>query len=116
MSVATPQIRAGQVYIPAQGACADIAAVRCAAPAWLEEFLTEMGHFPMGSRNDLVDSSSQMLNWRRDSPVWSNFSQVTASSPAKDALMAAIAGPFGRRGGSVGVRPTMRIGSPRRPG
>ena len=114
MSVATPQIRAGQVYIPAQGACADIAAVRCAAPAWLEEFLTEMGHFPMGSRNDLVDSSSQMLNWRRDSPVWSNFSQVTASSPAKDALMAAIAGPFGRRGGVV--RPTMRIGSPRRPG
>lgn len=116
MSVATPQIRAGQVYIPAQGACADIAAVRCGAPAWLEEFLTEMGHFPMGSRNDITDSSSQMLNWRRDSPVWSNFSQVTASSPAKDALMAAIAGPFGRRGGSVGVRPTMRIGSPRRPG
>jgi predicted phage terminase large subunit-like protein len=112
MSVATPQIRAGQVFIPAQGACADIAAVRCAAPAWLEEFLTEMGHFPMGSRNDITDSSSQMLNWRRDSPVWSNFSQVTASSPAKDALMAAIAGPFGRRGGVV--KPTMRIGSVRR--
>ena len=112
MSVATPQIRAGQVYIPAQGACADIAAVRCAAPAWLEEFLTEMGHFPMGSRNDIVDSSSQMLNWRRDSPVWSNFSQVTASSPMKDQLMAAIAGPFGRRGGVV--KPTMRIGSVRR--
>jgi hypothetical protein len=66
----------------------------------------------MGSRNDIVDSSSQMLNWRRDSPVWSNFSQVTASSPMKDQLMRAIAGPFGQRGGVV--RPTMRIGSVRR--
>lgn len=114
LAVASPQIRAGQVYVPAQGACADIAAVRCPAPTWLEDFLTELAHFPMGSRKDIVDSTSQILNWRRENPVWSNYSETTATSPVKEALMAALAGPFGRRGGSVGVRAPVRIGAVRR--
>jgi len=114
LAVASPQIRAGQVYVPAQGACADIAAVRCPAPTWLEDFLTELAHFPMGSRKDIVDSTSQILNWRRENPVWSNYTETTAPSPAKGQLMAAIAGPFGLRGGSVGVRAPVRIGAVRR--
>ena len=62
----------------------------------------------MGSRKDIVDSTSQILNWRRENPVWSNYTETTATS------LAAIAGPFGRRGGSVGVRAPVRIGAVRR--
>lgn len=114
LAVASPQIRAGMVYIPAQGACTDVAAPRCPAPEWCAEFITEMSHFPMGSRKDIVDTTSQYLNWRRENPVWSNYADTMQSSPAKQALAAALAGPFGRQG--VGISPRQRVGAVRRGG
>ncbi len=113
LAVASPQIRAGQVYVPAQGACADVASVRCYAPKWLEEFLGEMAHFPMGSRKDIVDSTSQMLNWRRENPVFSNYQDTMGvDSVARKQLYRALAGPFGGKG--IGIKPTQRIGAPKR--
>lgn len=112
MSVASPQIRAGQIYVPAQGACADVAQPRCPAPSWIDEFLGEVAHFPMGSRKDLVDSLSQFLNWRRENSVFSNYSEEMSSSVAKSQLMRALAGPFGRQG--VGLSPRQRVGAVRR--
>ena len=61
-----------------------------------------------------VSSLTKILNWRRENPVWSNYTETTAMSPAKEQLMAAIAGPFGRRGAAVGVRAPVRIGAVRR--
>lgn len=113
MAVASPQIRAGQVYVPAQGPCADVASPRCPAPSWLEEVLGEVAHFPMGSRKDIVDSLSQFLNWRRDNSVFSNYSEEMSSSVAKQQLARALAGPFGRQG--VGVAPRQRVGAVVRP-
>ena len=112
LSVASPQIRAGQVYVPASGSCNDVVSPRCPAPSWLDEFLGEMAHFPMGSRKDIVDTTSQYLNWRRENPIWSNYSETMTSSPAKRALATALAGPFGRQG--VGVSPRQRVGAVRR--
>lgn len=113
LAVASPQIRAGQVYVPAQGPCADVASPRCPAPSWIDEFLSEVAHFPMGSRKDLVDSLSQFLNWRRENSVFSNYSDEMSSSEAKQQLQKALAGPFGRKG--FGVAPRQRVGSVVRP-
>lgn len=113
MSVASPQIRAGQIYVPAQGPCADVAQPRCPAPSWIDEFLGEVAHFPMGSRKDLVDSLSQFLNWRRENSVFSNFSEMATSTSAKQQLMRALAGPFGSRGNG-GVSPRQRVGAVKR--
>lgn len=66
MAVASPQIRAGQVYVPAAGPCADVAAVRCPAPEWLNDFLNEIMHFPLGSRKDLCLPGNTLIPVLRD--------------------------------------------------
>lgn len=104
LAVASPQIRAGQIYLPAQGPCADIAQPRCPAPTWLEEFLSEMAHFPMGSRKDIVDATSQFLNWRRENPVTGGSGTVLDSSPLKQELMRKLAGPWAGGGRTTGRR------------
>lgn len=50
----TPSIEAGQVYLPDK---AD----------WLLDFETELTSFPLASHDDQVDSTSQFLNWVRES-------------------------------------------------
>jgi predicted phage terminase large subunit-like protein len=50
MSSASPLIEAGKIYIPVQ------------AP-WLVEYETQMLRFPLWKNDDLVDSTSQYLNW-----------------------------------------------------
>ena len=93
MAVASPQIRAGQVFVPAAGPCVDVAMPRLLAP-WLDDFLMEMAHFPLGSRKDLVDSTSQALNWRRENSLVSNYAALNEASPAKQELMSVLAGPW----------------------
>ncbi len=53
MSAETPQIEAGQVFIPE------------AAP-WLSDFQAEVMQFPYGRHDDQVDSLSQALWWQRE--------------------------------------------------
>lgn len=113
MGVASPWIRSGMVYVPAQGVCTDVPLPVCPAPKWVEVYLNEMMHFPLSSRKDLVDSSSQFLNWRREVPLYSNYSDVAASSPEKDRLMRALSGQWGARGGGQ-VKARMAVGRVRR--
>lgn len=65
LSTCTPQIRDGQVWIPARGA---------AWASWLADFEKEMTFFPKGKFKDLVDAASQFLNWRRENPVLGTIS------------------------------------------
>lgn len=51
----TPTIEAGRVYLP-EGA------------AWLDVYLDELSSFPAAKHDDLVDSTTQALNWMRGSP------------------------------------------------
>lgn len=113
MGVASPQIRSGQVYVPAQSVCGDVPKLACPAPAWVEDFLNEMMHFPLSSRKDQADSTSQFLNWRRENPVFSNYSDIAETSPQRQSLMKALAGPWGSRTvGQTAVR--MPVGRMRR--
>lgn len=111
MAVASPQIRAGTVYVPAQDTCADVALPRSSPPTWTQDFLNELMHFPLSTYKDMSDSTSQYLNWRRENPVWSNYSDLTETSSAKQSLMATLAGPWGR---PVGMRAAMPVGRSRR--
>jgi len=113
MAVASPQIRGGQVYVPAQTSCADVISPRSAAPPWVEEFLHEIMHFPLSTHKDRSDATSQFLNWRRENSVFSNYSDEMSSSEAKQQLQRALAGPFGRKG--FGVAPRQRVGAVVRP-
>lgn len=50
---ATPSIEAGRVYLPKS------------AP-WLYDYLEEMSAFPNGEHDDMVDTTTQVLNWLRN--------------------------------------------------
>ncbi len=113
MAVASPQIRSGQIYVPAQGSCDDVISPRCAAPAWVGDYLNEIMHFPLSTHKDQSDSTSQMLNWRRENSVFSNYSDEMSVSPAKQTLYKALSGPFGSRG--PGIAPRQRVGAVVRP-
>jgi len=111
MAVASPQIRAGLIYLPAAVACADVPSLRCSAPAWLVDFVNEVMHFPHSRYRDISDSTSQMLNWRRENPVQgSGFSTDMASTGARRDIEAALRGPWGARGGNSGGSGVRRIG------
>lgn len=60
MSVCMPQVKDGQVWLPAKGAL---------WAQWLPEYEKELMFFPNGKLKDLCDSTSQFLNWRRDNPM-----------------------------------------------
>lgn len=110
MGVASPQIRSGQIYVPATGICEGVPIVNCPAPAWVEGFLNEMMHFPLSSRKDQVDSTSQMLNWRRENPVTGSGFSTDMSTGARRDVEAALRGPWGARGGNSGGSGVRRIG------
>lgn len=110
MGVASPQIRSGQIYVPATGICEGVPVVNCPAPAWVEGFLNEMMHFPLSSRKDQVDSTSQMLNWRRENPVQGSGFSTDMSTGARRDVEAALRGPWGARGGNSGGSGVRRIG------
>jgi len=111
MAVASPQIRAGLIYLPAATQCADVPSLRCSAPAWLVDFVNEVMHFPHSRYRDISDSTSQMLNWRRENPVQgSGFSTDMASTGARRDIEAALRGPWGARGGNSGGSGVRRIG------
>jgi predicted phage terminase large subunit-like protein len=50
MSSASPLIEAGKIWIPERA-------------SWLVEYETQMARFPLWKHDDLVDSTSQYLNW-----------------------------------------------------
>lgn len=103
MAVASPQIRAGLIYLPAATPCADVPSLRCSAPAWLVDFVNEVMHFPHSRYRDISDSTSQMLNWRRENPVQgSGFSTDMTTTGARRDIEAALRGPWGARGGNSG--------------
>jgi predicted phage terminase large subunit-like protein len=52
----TPMVEAGRVYLP-EGA------------SWLEDYLDELSTFPASANDDLVDSTTQALNFLRQRPV-----------------------------------------------
>jgi predicted phage terminase large subunit-like protein len=111
MAVASPQIRAGLIYLPAAAACADVPSLRCSAPAWLVDFVNEVMHFPHSRYRDISDSTSQMLNWRRENPVQgSGFSTDMTTTGARRDIEAALRGPWGARGGNSGGSGVRRIG------
>ena len=98
MSVASPPIRAGHVYVPATGTCADVRDPS-RPPLWVVDYLNEMQHFPMSSRRDQVDTTSQFLNWRREHPIYLVGVSITPNSEAKKAFLGQLGGPWGRGGG-----------------
>jgi phage terminase large subunit-like protein len=64
MSSGSPLIEAGKIWLPER------------AP-WLVEYETQIARFPLADNDDLVDSTSQFLNWfgkpkyrRRNSPLF----------------------------------------------
>lgn len=100
MSVASPPIRAGHVYVPATGSCRDVLDPS-RPPMWVIDYLHEMQHFPMSSRRDQVDTTSQFLNWRREHPLYLTGVSVRPNSDAKAAFLGKLGGPWGRGGGMV---------------
>ena len=100
MSVASPPIRAGHVYVPATGTCADVRDPS-RPPLWVVDYLNEMQHFPMSSRRDQVDTTSQFLNWRREHPIYLVGVSITPNSDAKRAFLGQLGGPWGRGGGGM---------------
>jgi phage terminase large subunit-like protein len=50
MDSALPLIEAGKIHIPERA-------------NWLVEFETQMARFPLWKHDDLVDATSQYLNW-----------------------------------------------------
>ena len=100
MSVASPPIRAGHVYVPATGTCADVRDPS-RPPLWVVDYLNEMQHFPMSSRRDQVDTTSQFLNWRREHPMYLVGVSITPNSDAKKAFLGQLGGPWGRGGGGM---------------
>jgi predicted phage terminase large subunit-like protein len=52
----TPMIEAGRVFLPA-------------GASWLEDYLDELSTFPASANDDLVDSTTQALNYLRQRPV-----------------------------------------------
>jgi predicted phage terminase large subunit-like protein len=50
MSSASPLIEAGKIFLPERA-------------SWLVEYETQMARFPLWKHDDLVDSTSQYLNW-----------------------------------------------------
>lgn len=98
MSVASPPIRAGHVYVPATGSCRDVLDPS-RPPVWVIDYLHEMQHFPMSSRRDQVDTTSQFLNWRREHPLYLTGVSVRPNSAAKAAFLGKLGGPWGRGGG-----------------
>lgn len=110
MAVASPQIRAGLIYVPAATPCADVPSLRCSAPAWLVDFVNEVMHFPHSRYRDISDSTSQMLNWRRENPVTGSGFSTDMSTGARRDVEAALRGPWGARGGASGGSGVRRIG------
>lgn len=107
MAVATPAIRQGRVYLPAQGECTDVASPRSRAPAWLEEYLNEVMHFPLSTHKDMCDSTSQFLNWRRENPLVGGIKPERDVGGPRGELYKALAGPWG---GGGGIRPVRMPG------
>lgn len=102
MATATPQIRDGQVWIPARGA--DWA-------PWLADFEKEMTFFPLGKLKDLVDMTSQFLNWRREHPIAATGTQAIGGASGQ--LRAALGGGAWHGSGLGGGRVTGIFGGGR---
>lgn len=100
MSVCTPQMRDGQVWLPERGS-------RWAP--WLADFEKELTYFPQSKWKDQSDSTSQYLNWRRENPLqpgggalpWTARGGEALDQPKVD-LLRALGGPWGRRGAGLG--------------
>lgn len=93
LAAAAPLLRGGHVLIPAAGTFGDDQTPPRLVPEWLEDYVREMVTFPLGSRKDLVDSTSQYLNWRRQNPL-SKYEPEPTSGARRD-LYTALAGPWG---------------------
>jgi predicted phage terminase large subunit-like protein len=88
MSVVTPQLADGQLWLPAAGLF-----------PWQADFEKELTFFPRSAHKDQVDAFSQFLSWRQRNPLighaggWSSI-----ASPAQQRLVGALATPWGRGG------------------
>jgi predicted phage terminase large subunit-like protein len=88
MSVVTPQLADGQLWLPAAGLF-----------PWQADFEKELTFFPRSTHKDQVDAFSQFLSWRQRNPLighaggWSSI-----ASPAQQRLVGALATPWGRGG------------------
>lgn len=87
MSVVTPMMAEGQVWMPAPNMF-----------LWQMDYEKELMYFPQGAFKDQCDSTSQFLNWRREHPLmgvgdatWRN------PTPAQQRLIGALSTPWGRK-------------------
>jgi len=89
MNLATPQIKDGQVWLPAKG---------CDWAPWLPGVEKELIFFPKGRFKDLADSISQFLNWRRENPLHGSG----RDGQVRSAMEERFAGSWGRAGSAWG--------------
>ena len=93
MSAETPQVAAGQVWVPLEepGWCEH---------KWLGEYIQELTFFPNGKRKDCVDMTSQALAWRRTNPLQVQGGPLVSSPQVQKAF----GGAWGFSGGGSGRR------------
>lgn len=96
----TPMIEAGRVWVPNPSV---------AAP-WVADFEEEIGTFPLGHHDDMVDALSQFLNWiRKETLTVSGAGGVDTRDPHTSAVLSSIGSAWGRRP-PVGGGRTFRLG------
>lgn len=96
----TPMIEAGRVWVPNPSV---------AAP-WVADFEEEIGTFPLGHHDDMVDALSQFLNWiRKETLTVSSAGGVDTRDPHTSAVLSSIGSAWGRRP-PVGGGRTFRLG------
>lgn len=63
-------------------------------PAWLSPFEHELSSFPLGKHDDMVDSTSQYLNWARERRATGIGSAWLSPSAAQKSLLRALTPPW----------------------
>lgn len=90
MSVVTPQMADGQLWLPVAGTF-----------GWQADFEKELTFFPRSTHKDQCDALSQFLSWRQKNPLVGSVGGgwATAPSPAQQRLVQSFQSSWGRGGG-----------------
>ena len=89
MSIVTPQMADGQLWLPAAGSF-----------PWQVELEKELTFFPRSAHKDQADALSQFLSWRREHPLlgYSGGGWTSAPTPGQQRLVQSLQSNWGRGG------------------